>query len=326
MLRHRSFALAVVAAFLTLLSGLLAGCGDDGTTSSGPGDAGTVRLVATTSVVADFAREIGGDRVTVENLIKPNIDPHDYEPAPSDIEAIRRAKVVFRNGAGLEAWFDETIRASDTDATVVDASEGVPLRHSTEHENGDHGAADHADSDHGDIDPHIWHDPRNAITMVTNIANALRAADPDGASTYDANLARYAYELRQLDADIETETSTLTNKKLVTDHDAFGYYADRYGFEIVGSVIPSFDSSAEMSAADVDHLVQAIEREGVHAVFAETSLPANAARTIAKEAGVTVVEGEGALYGDGLGPPGSDGATYLDMMRHNTDTIVTNLR
>jgi zinc/manganese transport system substrate-binding protein/manganese/iron transport system substrate-binding protein len=308
--------------FLAVLAAVTAACGDDDTSSNAAASSGKITVVATTSVLGDFAGQIGGDRVVVETLMKPNVDPHDYEPAPSDIEAIRSAKVVLRNGAGLEAWFDDALTASETKAAIVDTSQGVPLRHGE----GARADAAHADTADGEADPHIWHDPRNAVTMVTNIANALRTADPGGASTYDANLSRYVSQLQQLDAEIEAQTSTLTNKKLVTDHDAFGYYADRYGFEIVGSVIPSFDSSAEMSAADLDQLVNAIEREGVHAVFAETSLPANAARTIAQEAGVTVVEGEDALYGDTLGPAGTDGATYLDMMRHNTNTIVSNLR
>jgi manganese/iron transport system substrate-binding protein len=247
-------------------------------------------------------------------IMKPNVDAHDYEPSPHDIEAIREADVVLRNGAGLESWFDDTIEASETKASLVDTSSGVTLR------TGGQG------SETGEADPHMWHDPRNAQLMVATIAQAFSAADPDGASEYAANRDRYLGQLQQLDTEIEAETATLPNKKLVTNHDALGYYADRYGFEIVGSVIPSFDTSAELSAADIDDLVTAIRDQGVKAVFSETSLPGDAARTIADEAGVAVVEGEDALYGDSLGPADSDGATYLDMMRHNTATIVTNLR
>jgi ABC-type Zn uptake system ZnuABC Zn-binding protein ZnuA len=286
---------------------LAAACGDDSGTAEG-GD-GTLSVVATTSVVGDFATVIGGDRVEVTTILQPNVDAHDFEPAPSDIEAIRAADVVLRNGADLEAWFDDTIDASGTDATLVDTSAGVELRYE-----GD------------EPDPHIWHDPTNALVMVENIERAFAAADPGGATGYTTNLERYRDELRSLDAEIEATTATVPNKKLVTNHDAFGYYADRYGFTIVGSVIPSFDTSAELSAADLDDLVAAIVAEGVTAVFSETSLPGDAARTIAEEAGVTVVVGEDALYGDGLGPEGSAGATYLAMMRHNTQTIVTNLR
>jgi ABC-type Zn uptake system ZnuABC Zn-binding protein ZnuA len=303
----------VGALTIVMLAAVATGCSDDD-----GGDAGTsgtrLSVVATTSVLGDFAQQIGGSRVAVEVLLKPNVDAHDYEPSPGDIEAIRDAQVVVRNGVGLESWFDDTVEASETRAALVDASKGVPLR------TGEAGAED------GEDDPHIWHDPRNAQRMVATIAEAFSAADPEGASQYAANLEQYTGELTQLDAEIEAQTATLPNKKLVTDHDAFGYYAARYGFDIVGSVIPSFDTSAELSAADLDDLVEAIRQQGVRAVFSETSLSGDAARTIADEAGVTVVEGEDALYGDGLGPRDSDGATYLAMMRHNTATIVSNLR
>jgi zinc/manganese transport system substrate-binding protein/manganese/iron transport system substrate-binding protein len=297
----------------------LGACGDD---AASPDDGAALSVVATTSVVGDFARQVGGNRVAVDVIVGPNVSAHDFEPAPSDLEAIRRADVVVRNGAGLEAWFDDTIEASGTHAVVVDASAGLELRTA-------HGGDDHVDDDghdHGDADPHVWQDPRNAVRMVDGIRRAFADADPDGAAAYEANAARYTEELERLDAEIAAQTATLPVKKLVTNHDAFGYYAARYGFTIVGSVIPSFDSSAELSGADVRDLVRAIEAERVPAVFSETSLPGDAARTIAEEAGVAVVEGDDALYGDGLGPEGSDGATYLDMMRHNTRTIVANLR
>jgi ABC-type Zn uptake system ZnuABC Zn-binding protein ZnuA len=305
----------VVALALATASTLVAACGDDGR-GAGAGDA-ALSVVATTSVLGDFAQQIGGDQIRVDTILSPTSTPTttSRRPATSNPSA---ADVVLRNGAGLEAWFDDTIEASDTRATLVDTSAGVTLRH------GGHNG--HGGDDDGDADPHIWQDPRNAIAMVTTIADAFSAADPDGAPAYAANLERYTGELDALDAQIEADTSTLANKKLVTNHDAFGYYADRYGFEIVGSVIPSFDTSAELSAHDLDDLIAAIRAERVKAVFSETSLPGDAARTIADEAGVTVVEGEDALYGDGLGPEGSGGATYLEMMRHNTATIVTNLR
>jgi ABC-type Zn uptake system ZnuABC Zn-binding protein ZnuA len=268
-------------------------------------------VVATTSVLADFAQQIGGARVRVYTAVRANVDPHDFEPSPKDINALRDAKVIVHNGVGLEAWFDDAVAASGTDATMVAAGDGIAVRNGADRATGD---------------PHIWHDPQNAGRMVANIAAAFRAADPAGAATYQANLERYTAELQTLDAEIAGELATLSNKKLVTNHDAFGYYADHFGLDIVGSIIPSFDTSAELSAADIDDLVTAIRAQGVKAVFSEASLPAKTARTIAKEAGVKVVDGDAALYGDGLGPPGSDGSNYLDMMRHNTKTIVSNLQ
>ena len=174
-------------------------------------------------------------------------------------------------------------------------------------------------------DPHIWHDPTNAKIMAGNIAAALVAADPADATAYQANLAAYSAKLDALDADIADQIATLTNKKLVTNHDAFGYYVQRYGLDFVGSVIPSFDTQAELSPTDVNDLVAAIKAQGVKAIFTESSLPPKTAEAIATEAGVKVVAGDDGLYGDSLGPPGSDGDTYLKMMEHNTRSIVDNL-
>ena len=274
----------------------------------GDGGGGGLRVVATTTQVADLAANVGGDRVQVTSLLKPGVDAHDYEPSPADIDAIARADLVVKNGVGLEEWLGDTIESSGFDGPVVDASQGVRLRQ------GD-----------GEADPHIWHDPGNARRMAANIERGLAAAEPADAAAFEANLAAYTKELEALDAEVERQIDSLANKKLVTNHDAFGYYLDRYGLELVGSVIPSFDTSAELSGRDIRDLVAKIRATGVKAIFSETSLPPKTAETIGREAGVKVVVGEDALYGDALGPPGSAGDTYLKMIRHNTATIVGNL-
>jgi ABC-type Zn uptake system ZnuABC Zn-binding protein ZnuA len=294
---------------LTLSLLLAVACGDSAGSSARDAP---LQVVTTTTVLTDFATEIGGDRVGVYGVIKPNVDAHDYEPSAKDLDAMRSAQVIVRNGVDLEAWFDDTATASGTKATVVDASTGITIR-----------SADDQGDDEGD--PHVWHDPRNAKQMVATMLAAFVAADPAGSAIYVANASRYSAELDALDAEIEAKIATLTNKKLVTNHDAFGYYVDRYGLEFVGSIIPSFESSAEVSAAELADLVDEIETQGVKAVFAESSLPSKVVKTIADEAGVKVVDGEGALYGDGLGTAKSPGGTYLAMMRHNTATIVDNL-
>jgi zinc/manganese transport system substrate-binding protein/manganese/iron transport system substrate-binding protein len=265
-------------------------------------------VVATTTQVADFAANVGGDRVQVTSLLKPNLDAHDYEPSPADVEAIAHADLVVENGAGLESWLHDTITNSGYDGPLVDTSHGVRLRQLG-----------------GATDPHIWQNPRNAMVMVANIERALATADPADAGVFRVNLAAYTKQLQTLDAEVQRQIDSLANKKLVTNHDAFGYYVDRYGLVFVGSVIPSFDTSAELSGRDIRDLVTKIKATKVKAVFSETSLPPRAAETIAREAGVKVVEGENALYGDALGPPGSDGDSYLKMVRHNTRTIVSNL-
>jgi len=295
-----------------LLAVLAAGCsgGDQPAGSGGGGAQGvTLEVVATTTQVADFAKVVGGDRVRVTGLIKPNVDAHDYEPSPADIDAIARADLVLRNGAGLEDWLDDTISSSGFAGPVVDTSQGVALRQ----------------EEGGEPDPHIWQNPRNAQLMVANVERALAKAEPAAAPQFQTNLAAYTRELQALDTEVARQIGSLANKKLVTNHDAFSYYIDRYGLEFVGSIIPSFDTSAELSGKDIRDLVAKIEQTRVKAIFSETSLPPKTAETIAREAGIKVVEGEDALYGDSLGPRGSDGDTYLKMIRHNTATIVGNL-
>jgi ABC-type Zn uptake system ZnuABC Zn-binding protein ZnuA len=244
----------------------------------------------------------------VTSLLKPGIDAHDYDPSPADIDSLAHADLVVQNGVGLEEWLGDTIESSGYDGPVVDASQGVTLRRVG-----------------GAPDPHIWQNPRNARRMAVNIERGLATADPAAAAAFAAGLAAYTRQLDALDAEVERQIDSLASRRIVTNHDAFGYYLDRYGLELVGSVIPSFDSSAELSGRDIRDLVARIKASGARAVFSETSLPPRTAETIGREAGVKVVTGEDALYGDSLGPPGSDGDTYLKMIRHNTATIVSNL-
>jgi ABC-type Zn uptake system ZnuABC Zn-binding protein ZnuA len=296
---------------IAVLGVILAG-GCSSAEPAGSGDANPqgriLNVVATTTQVADFAANIGGDRVRVTSLFKPNIDAHDYEPSPADIDAIARADLVVENGAGLESWLHDTVASSGFNGPVVDTSQGVWLRQVG-----------------GQPDPHIWQNPRNAQVQAANIEHALAAAAPAEAGAFQANLDAYTRQLQALDAEVQHQIDGLANKKLVTNHDAFGYYIDHYGLQFVGSIIPSFDTSAELSGRDIRDLVAKIKATKVKAVFSETSLPPRTAETIAREAEVKVVEGEDALYGDSLGPAGSDGDTYLKMVRHNTRTIVSNL-
>jgi ABC-type Zn uptake system ZnuABC Zn-binding protein ZnuA len=303
--KHRR-TVAILGASAALL---VAACGGDNRSSSAAtaasNDGGTVlKVVTTTTQITDFTNTIGGADVSVYSVLKANVDPHDYEPTPADIDAIASAAVIVKNGVGLEAWFEDTIESASPKGTVVDASTGVKINAG---------------------DPHIWHDPQNVKIMVGNIATALEAADPARTAVFEQNRADYTVKLDALDADIKAQIDTLTNKKLVTNHDAFGYYVARYGLEFVGSVIPSFDSQAELSPADINDLVAKIKAAGVKAIFSESSLPPKTAEAIGQEAGVKVVAGDDSLYGDTLGPAGSDADTYLKMEAHNTREIVRNL-
>jgi ABC-type Zn uptake system ZnuABC Zn-binding protein ZnuA len=318
-MRCRPVALHLLA--LSLLVALTAtGCSGGNassstTAASGSSGGGRLKVVATTTQVTDFARQVGGDAVDVYGVLKPNVDPHDFDPAPADLQAIAEADVIVKNGIGLEGWFDKTIDAAQPKGHIVDTSAGVPLRR-----------AEGDDASGGADDPHIWQNPRLAKTMVENIEKAFEQADPGRAAVYQANLAAYTRQLDDLDREIAAQVDSLSNKKLVTNHDAFHYYVDRYGLEFVGSIIPSFDTSAELSVAEREILVTRVKEQHVKAVFSESSLPPKTADAIAQEAGVKIVQGDDSLYGDSLGPEGSEGATYVSMLRHNTRVIVDNLR
>ena len=304
------------SAAAAVLALALAGCGSaeiGGQPAGNSSEGQKLKVVATTTQVADFARNVGGDAITLTPLLRANVDPHGYEPSPADVQAIAGADVIVKNGVGLERFLDAAIKSAGFAGTVVDSSTGAAIR-----------PGDEADPEG---DPHLWHDPRNAKIMARNIADAFAAKDPAGGAGYQARYTAYAAKIDALDRDIAAKFAAIPaeKRKLVTNHDAFGYYVARYGLRFVGSVIPSFDTSAELSGKDISSLVAKIKAAGATAIFSESSLPAKAAETIGREAGVRVVQGDGALYGDTLGPPGSGADTYLSMEEHNTDTIVTAL-
>lgn len=290
---------AAAAAALAGLALIGAGCG-------GSGDDGGDRLtaVATTTQVADFVREVGGEAVEVEQLLQPNSDPHDYEPRPSDVQAVAEADVIYASGEGLDEWIEEVAADSGTEAEIVDLGAVAPIRLPD--------------------DPHWWHDPRNAEAAVAEIERTLTAADPAQAAEFQRNAAAYEKRLRALDAGIAAciETVPAADRKLVTDHDAFDYFANRYGIEVVGAVIPSQTTQAQPSAKDLSELADTVEAEGVKAIFPESSLSSKVAQAIADQTGAGA---EYTLYGDSLGPEGSDGATYVEMEEANADSVVRGL-
>jgi zinc/manganese transport system substrate-binding protein len=321
-----------VAVALTLLALVASGCGDDSPSSS---DAGGVEVVATTTQVADLVRAVGGDRVAVDQILEPNSDPHGYEPRPSDVEAIASADAIFQSGGDVDEWLGETIESSGNDAPTVELIQGVEQREGEPHEEGEHGEEDadaHAGEDahegeahHGeDADPHWWQDPRNAIAAVAGIRGALTAADPAGRADYERNARAYTERLRRLDRAVAACIDEIppARRKLVTTHDALGYYADRYGLEVVGALIPSQSTAAQPSAGDTDALVDQIEREDVRAIFPESSLNPKLERAVARETGATVGD---PLWADTLGPEGSSGATYVESIQSNTAALVDGL-
>jgi len=300
---RRAPALALAA--LVALGALLAGCG-----SSGSGGEG-LRVVATTTQIGDFVREVGGNAVSVDQILQPNTDPHEYEPRPSDVAGAAEAKLVFANGDELDSWVDQIVSDSGSDAEIVDLGAIVPERRPGES----------SGAETSRYDPHWWHDPRNAEAAVTAIERRLAAADPSHRREFQRNARAYLAKLRALDAGIARCMSTVpaSSRKLVTDHDAFGYFADRYGIEVVGAVIPSQTTQAQPSAKDLSALAQLIEREHVEAIFPESSLSPKVAEAIASQTGASA---DYTLYGDTLGPEGSSGATYLTMEAANANAMV----
>jgi len=258
-----------------------------------------------------LAREVAGANADVHQILQPNSDPHDYEPRPADVEAASGADVVFENGDELDHWMGKVVDEAGGQPTVVVLGDHVPVKRP--------GEASGAEASR--FDPHWWHDPRNAVAAVEQIGAALAKVDPANATAYRANAARYAGRLRKLDRGIAACMSEVprSQRKLVTDHDAFGYFADRYGISIVGAVIPSQTTQAQPSARDTVRLIDLIKREHVRAVFAESSINKRLAQAIARETGASASY---TLYGDTLGPQGSPGATYLSMEAANTDALV----
>jgi ABC-type Zn uptake system ZnuABC Zn-binding protein ZnuA/ABC-type Mn2+/Zn2+ transport system permease subunit len=302
-LRRRPVAIAAATAALALL---VAGCG-----GTAGGDSGKLDVVATTTQLGDFAREVGGEAVEVDQILQPNTDPHDYEPRPSDVEGAAGARLVFASGDDLDAWIDQVVSDSGSEAEVVDLGREVPIRLPGEAEG----------EEASRYDPHWWHDPRNAEAAVRAIERALVAAEPARKAAFERNAAAYLAELHALDRGISECVGAVpaSRRKLVTDHDAFGYFANRYGIEVVGAVIPSQTTQAQASAKDLSGLAKTIEAERVQAVFPESSLSAKAADAIARQTGASA---DYTLYGDTLGPEGSPAETYVGMEEANADAMV----
>ena len=283
-----------------VLAAVLAACGEeDGSAGSG----GALEVVATTTQAADLARNVGGERASVTGLLTANSDPHDYELRPRDVERIADADLVVRSGGEVDEWLDEAIEASGTDAPVLDLSAHVARR--------------------GE-DPHWWQNPTNVVRAVPALRDAMASADAGGSAAYRKRADSYAARVRRLDAAVERCVAGIpaVARKLVTSHDALGYYADRYGIEVIGTVIPSLSTEAQPSAGDTAELIETIRDEGVDAIFAESSVSPKVEEAIAREAGARV----GAeLWADSLGPTGSGGDTYLRSIAANTRAIVDGL-
>ena len=325
-----------------------------------------LQVIATTTIIADVAQNVGGDLVEVSSLVPVDTDIHAFQPVPQDVARVADADLILVNGAGLEAFLGglvenaaavemvvvsngvEVLSFSDSHAHEAeeDHDEGEAV-HEDEHLGGEHlgvlgvdaaceaeahedeaheEETDHAEEDHehGACDPHFWTDPNNVSIWAGNIAEAFAAADPANAETYRANAVAYQEALAALDTEIQAQVAELpeSNRVIVTNHEFLGYFAYHYGFDVVGTVIPSLSTLAEPSPQEVAELIEIVQAEGVRAIFAEVSDPGRLADIVAADAGdVQVVT----LYSDALSSADGPAATYLDYLRYNAGAIISAL-
>lgn len=279
-----------------------------------PALAEPVKVVATFTILGDMVRQIGGDEVAVTTLVGPDGDAHVYEPTPADARALGAANLVVVNGLGMEGWIDRLVKASGYKGPVTVTSSGVkPIAGEEEHGHDEHGHDDHG-HDHGAFDPHAWQSVANARIYADNILKGLVAAAPDKAAVLRANHAAYEAKLDAVEAEIKAALKPIPRKdrKIVTSHDAFGYYGKTYGVTFLAPVGMSTESEA--AAGDIARMIRQIKKEKIRAVFVETIADPRLLEQISRETGARI---GGRVYSDALSAADGPAATYVDMMRHN---------
>lgn len=302
--------------------------------AAAPAFADPLKVIASFSIIADFAKNVGGDKVEITTLVGPNGDAHVYEPKPADAVAMSKADVVLVNGLHFEGFLTRLVETSATKATLVELTKGVkPLKMKAEfaeEEEGeghaaeatevdhDHAAEAEGDHDHGGIDPHAFQSVANAKVYVTNIADAFCQADAVSCDSYKANAASYLATLDALDAEVKAAVASIPEDKrtIITSHDAFGYFEHEYGLTFHAP--EGISTEADPSAADVAKLIQQIKQDKASAIFVENITNPRLIEQIAGETGLKV---GGELYSDALSDADGPAATYVDLMRHNIATI-----
>jgi len=284
-----------------------------------------LQVVATTTIVGDVVRQIGGEAIDLTVLLRPGMDPHTFEPSPQDAARVAGADVLFVAGAGLEAFLEPLLQQAGGRARRVDLSEGLPLlpfeAGMEEHEDHKHEEEAHS---HGPMDPHVWLDPHNVITWTFTIEGALSQLDPDRTEVFRRNAEAYRAELRALDGWIRSQVALIPpdRRLLVTEHQVFGYFAHRYGFEQAGVIMPGVTTAAQPSAQEIARLEETIRSKGIRAIFVSSTVDPALARRIAEDTGARLVR----LYVDSLSEPGGEADSYVKMMRYNVQAIVEALR
>jgi zinc/manganese transport system substrate-binding protein len=274
-------------------------------------------VVASFSILGDFVKEVGGDRVALTTLVGPNGDAHVYSPTPADAKAMAGAKLVVVNGLKFEGWITRLIKSSGTKATIATATTGItPLEADDDH---DHGKKGHAHGhDHGGVDPHAWQSVANAKIYVANVRDALVKADPAGQASYEANATRYLAQLDAVEAEVKAAVARIPadRRKAITSHDAFGYFVKAYGIEFIAP--QGVSTEAEASAKDVGRIIRQIKAEKIPAVFLENVTNPRLVERIAKESGARI---GGRIFSDALSEADGPAGTYIAMMKHNISQI-----
>ena len=282
--------------------------------ATGNAAAAPLKVVASFSILGDLAQQIGGERIELHTLVGPDGDAHVYQPTPADAKTIAEANLVIVNGFGFEGWIGRLVKSSGYRGPVLVASNGIKtlkLKHD-----------EHGHGHDSDVDPHAWQDLSNALRYVDNIAQALAKADPAGQSAYLANAAKYKQEIVALDGELKTAFNSIAKekRKVVTTHDAFGYFSRAYGIAFISPV--GINTDAEPSAADVGRIIKQIRREKIPAVFMESISDPRLLERIRQESGARI---GGVLYSDSLSKADGPAPTYLGMMRHNALTLASAL-
>ncbi len=274
-----------------------------------------LKIVATNSLIADVVSQIGGEKISLEVLLPLGTDPHTFSPTPQDAVKISNANIIFANGVGLEEFLRPLIENIGGPLKLVEISKGINFRTMADQESSNKSLVN---------DPHTWMDPNNVIVWVDNIVNALSEQDPKNSDYYFENGQSYKAKLKELDDWIRSEVSTLPEKdrKLITDHMVFGYFADRYGFTQVGAIIPGFSSLAEPSAQDIVQIENSIRSMAVKAIFINSGANQSIAQRISEDTGTRLVS----LYMHSLSDKGSQAGNYIDFIRFNVTSIINALK
>jgi len=282
-----------------------------------------LRVVATTSIIADVVANVGGERIELVDLIPPGSDPHGYVAAPEDLRALSEAQVIFVNGLGLEETLASVLENPDGNAVVITVNSGIEPLTAAEGE-AEHEGENEAEHHHEGVDSHTWLNVQNVLHWVENIEHSLSTLDPANATAYAAAAQAYSTELTALDAEVRAAAESIPaeQRKLVTDHDALGYFANTYGFVIVGALIPSFSTLAAPSAQELAALQDQISSEGAKAIFVGASVNPALSDQIANDLGIPVV----VIYPESLSTADGPATTYVDLMRYNINAIARALK